>query len=59
MIKITIFHETMEMNNSKWMMFVIRRDNGKKLGAFKTEPEALQRAWTLVKEYGLILVEPW
>jgi hypothetical protein len=59
MIKISIFHETMEMNNSKWKMFVIRRDSGKKLGEFKTEPEALQRAWTLVKEYGLILVEPW
>lgn len=49
----------MEMNNSKWKMFVIRRDSGKKLGEFKTEPEALQRAWALVKEYGLALVEPW
>lgn len=59
MIKISIFEETMEMTYSKQNVFVIRRDSGKKLGTFKTEPEALQRAWTLVKEYGLILVEPW
>ena len=41
------------------MMWVIRRDNGKKLGEFKTELTALQKAWELVKQYGLVLVEPW
>lgn len=59
MIKITIFEETRDMRTPENKTFVIRRDTGKKLGEFKTEPEALQRAWTLVKEYGLILVEPW
>lgn len=59
MIKISIFEDTKEMNGFKVKTFEIRRDSGKLLGEFKTEPEALKRAWTLVKEYGLVLVEPW
>lgn len=40
--------------------YYVIRENGKQLGPyFLKEPFALKYAWSLVKEYGLTLVEPW
>lgn len=40
--------------------YYIIRDNGHRLLLYyKYEYEAVLRAWELVKEYGLTLVEPW
>lgn len=40
--------------------YYVIRESGKRISLYyKTELEALQDAWSKVKEYGLTLVEPW
>ena len=40
--------------------YYIIRENGKRISLYyKHEYEAVLRAWELVKEYGLTLVESW
>lgn len=59
MIKISIFQEKPYDNSGLSTVWRIRRDNGKSLGEFKKETDALVAAWQMVRFYGLILVEPW
>lgn len=40
--------------------YYVIRESGKRLSVYyNTEHDALENAWTLVKHYGLTLVEPW
>lgn len=40
--------------------FYIIRESGKRISAYyHNESHALSKAWHLVKDYGLTLVEPW
>lgn len=59
MIKISIFKEKPYDNSGLSVVWRIRRDNGRSLGEYKREADAIQAAWELVQEYGLTLVEPW
>lgn len=59
MIKITIFEEQPYDNSGLAKVWRIRRENGTCLGEYKKELDALMAAWSLVRKYGLTLVEPW
>lgn len=40
--------------------YYVIRDSGKRLSVYyNTELDALDYAWSIVKHYGLTLVEPW
>lgn len=40
--------------------YYVIRDSGRRISVYyQTEHEALQDAWSKVKEFGLTLVEPW
>lgn len=40
--------------------YYVIRESGKRLSAYQhTEYYALKKAWSLVKNYGLTLVQPW
>lgn len=68
MIKITIAttkvdssfkEENTGFENGDTAYYVIR-ESGKRLSSyFKTEDQAVLRAWRMVKDYGLTLVESW
>lgn len=68
MIKITITSKTVDSSFVKEhagfevgeTAYYIIRESGKRLSLFyESENAALEVAWSLVKHYGLILVEPW
>ena len=40
--------------------YYIIRENGKRISPYyRHEPDAVLRAWQMIKEYGLTLVESW
>ena len=68
MIKITITSSTVDSSFVKEhagfevgeTAYYVIRESGKRLSLFySTELDALEVAWSLVKHYGLTLVEPW
>ena len=59
MIKITVMPHTKITDEGEEKGWGVIRENGSCLFHEKFEADALLRAWSLVKRYGLTLVEPW
>ena len=68
MIKITITYMKVDSSFAEEhpsfrkgeLAFYVIRESGKRISDYyNIESEALKKAWDMVKNYGLTLVEPW